>query len=74
MNIKNGKPVINDTELEVVAGGTTPELPTPNPDSKEIHIYKNGLADPEQFTTKMGEEKESTSFKVGFFPGLSGFP
>lgn len=65
---------LKDTELEVIAGGTTSEFSTPNLDPKEIHIYKNELADPEQFTAKMGEGKEPSSFKVGFFPGLSGFP
>lgn len=77
MNTKNKKTAIDDKSLEFVTGGTeAPTLPakelkgseystmfsnSQGLEPKEFHIYKNGIADP-------------TSFKVGFFPGLSGFP
>ena len=59
---------LKDTELESVTGGKAPELPAtqlegseysgmfPTPqglDRKEIHIYKNGIADPDSFTAKV---------------------
>lgn len=72
--MNKNKNELKEKELEAATGGVAPELPTPSLDPKEIHIYKNELADPEQFTAKMGEGKEPSSFKVGFFPGLSGFP
>ena len=59
MNTKNEKAVVADKELEKVSGGEI----TVNDFSAEMTCKASA-----------GKETESTSFKVGFFPGLSGFP
>ena len=60
MNTKNEKPVVNDKELEKVSGGES---------------FNNiTIGDISRTLTSENKGEESTSFKVGFFPGLSGFP
>lgn len=60
MNTKNEKPVVNDKELEKVSGGES---------------FNNiTIGDISGTLTSENKGEESTSFKVGFFPGLSGFP
>lgn len=82
MNTKNEKNVVTDKELEKVSGGEI----TVNDFSAEMTCKAS--ADAEHFNditigdisgtitskAKAGEEKESAAYKVGFFPGLSGFP
>ena len=60
MNTKNEKTIVNDTELEKVSGGES---------------FNNiTIGDITGTLTSENKGEESTSFKVGFFPGLSGFP
>ena len=60
MNTKNEKTVVNDKELEKVSGGES---------------FNNiTIGDISGTLTSENKGDESTSFKVGFFPGLSGFP
>ena len=82
MNTKNEKAVVTDKDLEKVSGGEI----TVNDFSAEMTCKAS--ADAEHFNditigdisgtitskAKVGEEKESAAYKVGFFPGLSGFP
>ena len=80
--MKNTNFELKDIELEKVSGGEI----TVNDFSAEMTCKAS--ADAEHFNditigdisgtitskAKAGEEKESTAYKVGFFPGLSGFP
>ena len=60
MNTKNEKNVVNDKELEKVSGGES---------------FNNiTIGDISGTLTSENKGEETTSFKVGFFPGLSGFP
>ena len=58
--MKNTKAELNDTELENVSGGE--------------RFNNITIGDITGTLTSENKGDESTSFKVGFFPGLSGFP
>ena len=60
MNTKNEKTIVNDKELEKVSGGE--------------RFNNITIGDITGTLTSENKGDESTSFKVGFFPGLSGFP
>ena len=58
--MKNTKAELNDTELENVSGGES---------------FNNiTIGDITGTLTSENKGDESTAHKVGFFPGLSGFP
>lgn len=60
MNTKNEKNIVNDKELEKVSGGE--------------RFNNITIGDITGTLTSENKGEESASFKVGFFPGLSGFP
>lgn len=60
MKTKDKNLIVNDTELEKVSGG--------------VRFNDITIGDIIGTLTSENKDEEAASYKVGFFPGLSGFP